>query len=53
MKISAMEKLILKYQRQITAKQKLEFHHTTEELVNRCEIIQLENVIKDLKKLDK
>jgi hypothetical protein len=48
-----MGKLILRYQRQIAAKEKLEFRHTTEELVNRFEIVLLKNVINDLKKLDK
>lgn len=48
-----MENLIAKYVRQIAAKKKLKFHHTTGELVNKFEIAQLENVIKDLRRLVK
>tara|TARA_R110000744_G_scaffold7342_3_gene25325 strand:+ start:11894 stop:12052 length:159 start_codon:yes stop_codon:yes gene_type:complete len=46
-----MEKLISKYEKEIVRKEKLEFHHTTGELVNKFEIATLKKVIKDLNRL--
>ena len=46
-----MVKLIAKYEREIARKEKLEFHHTTGELVNTFEIKALKGIVKDLNKL--